>query len=417
MKQQKSLNKQGHKWHTLVLLAITLICSMSTWFSASAVVPQLKELWNISPSTSAWLTIAVQIGFVIGAMLSSLINLSDLLAPRYVIFIGSVGAAVANVLLSIANGVTLGIALRFVTGFFLAGVYPPAFKLMSTWFRKGRGLALGILAAALVLGNGLPHLVNGLGGLDWKVVIFSTSALTVSSGLIALTIKEGPFPFPTAIFNPREAGQVLTNRGVRFATLGYMGHMWELFAMFAWFSTFIKEALINRGIDMGSLAAFATFGVFIAGSLGSWLGGILSNHLGKIRTTILMMAISGSCSILIGLLFGSPIWLVYSVAVVWGAAAVADSAQYSTLVTELANPSYVGTALTLQLAAGFSITVFTIWLIPLLVETIGWHWAFAFLAPGPALGILSMLKLKSLKNENFVGENKNIQATAENSIQ
>jgi len=406
MKGQLSIEQQRARWRTLTLLAITLIFLMSTWFSASAVLPQLKALWKISQGTSAWLTIAVQLGFVIGAVLSSLLNISDIFPVRYVILIGSIGAAFSNALLSTSNGVIMGIALRFATGFFLAGVYPPAFKLMSTWFRKKRGLALGLLVSALVVGNGIPHLVNGLGGLAWKIVIFFTSAMSVIGGLIAMTIKEGPFPFPKATFDPRQAGQALTNRGVRYTTLGYVGYMWELFAMFAWFSAFFSEALTAKRIDLESLAAFATFGVFIAGSLGSWIGGFLSNRLGKINTTILMMAISGSCSILIGQLFDAPISVIYFLALIWGASAVADSAQYSTLVIESANPSYVGTALTLQLAAGFSITAVTIWLIPLLVETIGWHWAFAFLAPGPTLGILSMLKLKSLKNEPLREGNK-----------
>ena len=167
--------KDNHgRWRALALLSVVLILSISTWFSASSVIPQLRELWDLNPTTSAWLTIAVQIGFVCGAIISSLFNLADILAPRHIIFGGAVGAAIANLLLDVAGGPALGIPLRFATGFFVAGVYPPAFKLMSTWFREGRGLALGILAAAIVVGNGLPHLVNGLGGLDWRLVIYAT---------------------------------------------------------------------------------------------------------------------------------------------------------------------------------------------------------------------------------------------------
>src|SRR5215203_6293817 len=192
------------RWRALTLLAATLVLCMSTWFSASAVIPQLRVQWELSDSAAAWLTIAVQLGFVCGALISSLLNLSDVVSPRHVILGGAVGSATVNGLLAIAGGGGVGIALRFATGFFLAAVYPPAFKLISTWFRKGRGVALGILAGSLVVGNAMPHLVNGLGGLNWRLVIYVTSALTLAGGLVAeFAVKEGPFPFPRAIFDPR----------------------------------------------------------------------------------------------------------------------------------------------------------------------------------------------------------------------
>ena len=381
----------------LTVLAITLVLSMSPWFSASAIIPQLRVLWDVSDTAAAWLTIAVQIGFVSGALVSAVLNLSDVVSPRHVILGGSVGAATANALLVVAGGATVGIPLRFATGFFLAGVYPPAFKLISTWFRKGRGTALGILGGGIIAGNAMPHLLNGLGGLDWRVVIYVTSALTLAGGLIAeLAVKEGPYPFPKAIFDPRQAGRVFANRGVRLASFGYFGHMWELFAMYAWFLVFFSEQLISDGVRVGSAAAYATFAVIAIGSLGCWVGGILGDRWGRTKTTATMMAVSGTCSLLIGLLFGSATWLVLLVALIWGFAVVGDSPQFSTMVTELADQAYVGTALTLQLAVGFTVTVATIWLIPFLEDALGWRWAFAFLAPGPLLGVVAMLRLKSL---------------------
>jgi len=371
---------------------------MTTWFSASAVIPQLRGEWNLSDSAAAWLTIAVQLGFVCGALVSSLLNLPDVVSPRHVILGGSIGAAIVNGLLEVAGGASLGIPLRFATGFFLAGVYPPALKLMSTWFRKGRGIALGILVGALTVGSATPHLVNGLGGLDWSVVIYATSALTIAGGLVAgLAVKDGPFPFPRATFDPRQAERVFANRGVRLASFGYFGHMWELYAMWAWFLVFFSDDFVVRGASVGSAAAYATFAVIGIGGLGCWAGGILGDRWGRTRTAALMMGVSGSCAMLIGLLFGTaPAWLVLFVGLVWGFSVVADSAQFSTMVTELTDQAYVGTALTLQLAVGFTLTVATIWLIPVLESAFGWRWAFAFLAPGPALGVLAMLRLKSL---------------------
>jgi MFS family permease len=393
----REVEKSDGRWRALSLLAATLVLSMTTWFSATAVVPQLRAQWELSDATAAWLTIAVQLGFVCGALFSSLLNLSDVVSPRHVILGGAIGAAAANVSLGFAGGAAAGIPLRFLTGFFLAGVYPPALKLMSTWFKKGRGNALGILVGALVVGSAMPHLVNGLGGLDWRVVVYVTSALTLAGGLIAeFAVKEGPFPFPRATFDPRQAGRVFANRGVRLASLGYFGHMWELYAMYAWFLLFFSEGLASRGAPVGSVAAYATFAVIAIGGPGCWVGGILGDRWGRTRTTALMMAVSGTCAILIGLLFEAPGWLVLLVGLVWGFSIVADSAQFSTMVTELADQAYVGTALSLQLALGFTLTVATIWLIPILEDAFGWRWAFAFLAPGPALGLLAMLRLKVL---------------------
>jgi MFS family permease len=298
---------ESGRWRALAVLSFAIVLTMSTWFSAAAVVPQLRAEWDLSPSASAWLTIAVQLGFAAGALASSALNMSDLLAPKYVIVAGSFGAAAANFLMQFAGGVGAGIGLRFATGIFLAGVYPPAMKLMSTWFQRDRGLALGVLIGAMGLGNGMPHLINGLGGLDWHVVILVTSAQAVAGGLIAgLAVREGPYPFPAARFDPSQVWRMFTNRGVRLACFGYFGHMWELFALYAWFLIFFSQALAARGRDVGSSSAFATFAVIAMGAVGAAVGGILADRWGRTRTTALMMVVSGSCSLLIGLFFGSP---------------------------------------------------------------------------------------------------------------
>jgi MFS family permease len=266
---------------------------------------------------------------------------------------------------------------------------------MATWYREGRGTALGILVGALTIGSALPHLVNGLGGLDWRLVIGVTSVLTVAGGMIAARVPDGPYPFPRARFDPRQARRALANRGVQLANLGYLGHMWELYAMWAWFAVFFAAALEARGSDGGSAAAYATFVVIGIGAIGCYVGGLLGDRWGRTNTTAAMMAISGACALSIGLFFGEPTVAVLLVGLIWGFAVVADSAQFSTIVTELADQAYVGTALTLQLALGFTLTVATIWLLPMVEEVVGWRWAFALLAPGPALGIVAMLKLRA----------------------
>jgi MFS family permease len=238
--------------------------------------------------------------------------------------------------------------------------------------------------------------VNALGGLDWRTVIRWTSGLTVAGGLVALAVRDGPFPFPRAVFDHRKAREALADRGVRLASLGYFGHMWELYAMWAWFGVFFAESLQARGAAPGRMAALATFAVIAVGALGCWGGGILGDRWGRTRTTALAMVLSSACCLVSGALFRAAPWLVLTVGLVWGFTVVADSAQFSTMVTELSDQSYVGTALTLQLALGFTLTVATIRLVPLLRTELGWWWAFAALAPGPLLGTIAMLRLRSL---------------------
>jgi MFS family permease len=250
-------------------------------------------------------------------------------------------------------------------------------------------------------------LINGLGGLDWRVAISVTSLQAFVGGVTAgVLITEGPYPFPKAVVDLRQIGVVLTNRGVRLATLGYVGHMWELFAMYAWILLFFIDVLDLHQIALGSTAAFITFAVYAAGGIGSWFGGILADRWGRTNTTILLMAISGSCAVLIGLVHQSSFALTLLISLIWGASITGDSAQFSTIVTETADQSYVGTALTVQLAAGFTMTVVTIWLLPFLQEMFSWRWAFSLLAIGPIIGILAMLRLRSSPESAKIGGGK-----------
>ena len=291
--QNRSSEEDSGRWRALRILAVALVMSMTTWFSASAVIPQLREEWGLGDAAASWLTIAVQLGFVAGALVSSAFSVADVFSPRRVILAGAAGAAVANVVIVAVDGAGAAIPLRFMTGFFLADVYPPALKLMATWFIRGRGSALGILVGALTLGTAMPHLVNGLGGLEWKLVIYVTSLLTLAGGLLVIaSVREGPYRFPQAVFDPRQIRLVFSNRGVRLASLGYFGHMWELYAMWAWFVVFIAGSL-GAG-DGESTAPYITFAVIGIGGLGCWIGGILGDRWGRTKTTALMMIASGS---------------------------------------------------------------------------------------------------------------------------
>ena len=380
------------------MLAVAMVLSMATWFSASAVLPQLRDEWGLSTTAASWLTIAVQLGFVAGAVVSAVANLADIVAPRRLILAGSLVAATANLGLLTVSGGAGAVALRLATGVALAAVYPPALKAMSTWFRTGRGTALGIMVGALTLGSALPHLVNGVGGVSWEAVIVTTSLLTVAGGLLAgFVFHDGPFGFPPAVFDPRQVGRLSRDRAVRLTSIGYFGHMWELYAMWAWFAAFATDALRSHGVvDPARIASLLTFAVIGAGAIGCYTGGVLGDRWGRTRLTASAMAVSGSCALVIGVLREGPLLLLVAVALVWGLTVVADSAQFSTIVTEVADQAYVGTAVTMQLAVGFVLTIATIWLVPVIRDGSSWFWAFALLVPGPVIGVVAMLRLKSL---------------------
>jgi MFS family permease len=379
----------------LVLLALAMLLAMTTWFSATAVLPQLRTAWALTAVQASFLTIAVQVGFAAGALVSAFFNLADVIAARTLMLLGTLGAATVNLLLIGANSAGPAIGLRFLTGVFLAGVYPPGLKAMSTWFRAGRGTALGVMVGSLTLGSAAPEFLNGIGGAHWHTVIAATSVMTVLGGLTARYLaSDGPFPFPKAVFDPRQAASVMRNRAVRLAVAGYFGHQWELYAMWAWIFAFSRAVLAAHGmVNPTRDAAFAAAAIIGSGAAGCWVGGILGDRWGRARLTRLAMALSGMCCVLIGPAARLGAAPVIALAVFWGFWVVADSAQFSAIVTETSEQRYAGTALTVQLAAGYTLTVVTIWLIPVVQHAVGWTWAFAVLAPGPLLGAVAMTKL------------------------
>ncbi|MEM9606975.1 MAG: MFS transporter [Actinomycetota bacterium] len=375
----------------LVVLATAMVLAMSTWFSAAAVLPALRERWQLTDGQAPWLTIAVQIGFVVGAVVLAVTNLSDRIPPRRLVLVGGAGAAAANLGLLAVESFGPAVTLRVVTGAFLAGVYGPAVTSVCSWYVRGRGTAVGIMVGALTLGSALPHLVNGIGGADHRVVLATTSALTLLGGLLAeLGTGDGPHRSTRAPFDPRAIGAVLRDRRYRLAVGGYLGHMWELYAMWTWFAVFAADVV--EDVRIASLWTFAVIGI---GAVGSWVAGLIGDHRGRTESAALSMIVSGSVAAVIGFLVDAPTALVVAVSLVWGFWVVADSAQFSTIVTELVPRERIGTAVTVQLAAGFVLSVTTIWLVPELRDALGWWAAFLLLAPGPALGTWAMARLRS----------------------
>lgn len=382
----------------LALVCLALVGSLATWFSAAAILPDLAREWQLSPTVLPWMTNAVQIGFVLGALGASLFNIPDRVPLNRLMAGSALLAAISNGLLLLDPG-PAAIGLRLVTGIALAGIYPSAIKLMATWFERGRGMVLGLLIGALTLGSSLPHLVRaGTGQFDWRFVVIATSLSSLAAAAIFLCIaREGPSPFARgAKLNPGAIGTILRDRAVFLANLGYFGHMWELYAMWGWFLAFARAAGEVHSSGLGAGASLLTFCVVAAGVPGCIAGGFLSDRLGRTMTCAMMMALSAACAMTIGFAFDGPIWLFVAIAVVWGFSIIGDSAQFSAAITELTDRSYVGTALALQMGLGFAVTVIAIWLTPILAGLVGWRWVFLFLAPGPLIGIAAMLLLRRL---------------------
>ncbi len=379
----------------LIYIAGSQLLALTLWFSASAVAPQLEELWMLSRGQTAGLTLAVQVGFVVGALALAVSNLADTLASRTLFTAAAViGAGVNLGLLALGEGDFLwALVLRFLTGAALAGVYPAGLKVMAGWFREGRGLALGVLVGALTVGSAGPHLIRGL-GFEWRGVVGGASLLALISALLMWTrLEDGPYETARQRFSFKQVGAVVGNRGFRLSTYGYLGHMWELYAMWTWTAAFLAAAAEEAGRSDGFVPT-ATFFIIAVGGLGAWSFGRWADRYGRTRLAGLSMLISGLAGLATPLVYGRSPVIVVALFLVWGYAVVADSAQFSTMVTETSDHETRGTALALQTALGFLLTLVTIRGVPLLADAWGWQWAFPILAVGPAAGIAAMVALK-----------------------
>jgi MFS family permease len=375
---------------------------MAPSFSAAAVAPVLREEWATTGLELPLLTVVVQVGFAFGALGLAALGAPDVIPGPRLFAAGALLAAIANLGFGLlATDPASALPFRVVTGAALAAVYPVGMKLAAGWFRRERGLAIGVVNGALTVGVALPFLFRGVGayaGLDWRPVVVLASVAAATGALVVWRIgRPGPFDIPAPRFSPSIAAAAFREPSVRLANIGYLGHMWELFAMWTWVPLFLLASFAAAGVVDPGLASLVAFAAVASGGIGSVAAGAIADRVGRTTTTIVAMAVSGSSAIVAGLLFGSPIPVIVAIAVVWGLSVVADSAQFSSAVSELAPPGTAGSALSVQVAVGFLLTGVTILGIGLLdpTDATGWRIAWLILAAGPAVGIVAMWRLRS----------------------
>jgi len=383
---------------SIAIIAIGQVAAMTLWFSATAIIPALRLEYDLSATTASLFTSAVQLGFVTGTLISAFWGLADRFDTRRLFMWSALTASGVNGLILFIDPVSFPvIILRFITGMCMAGIYPVGMKLAATWAKGNMGMLLGLLVGALTLGSAAPHLFNVLGGVDWRLTLAIGSIAALFAAFIIRFASVGPAHTKSPPFSPGLALQAVTSPALRWANLGYLGHMWELYAMWAWIGLFLNASFIlslDNKADAALMAGYVTFATIAIGAISAFFCGILADRLGRTFITMAAMAISGTCALFIGFLFGGNPALLIVVCLIWGIAVIGDSAQFSASVAELAEPSIIGTMLTVQTSMGFMLTLFTIHLVPYLVDQVGWAYAFCFLAIGPYFGVYAMWRLR-----------------------
>ena len=382
---------------SLAVIALCQVLALSVWFAGAAALPALSQTIALSPIRAAALSSAVQLGFVFGAITSAFVGLADRYDARRVFALGAAAAgALSLITLLLPPGSAAMIVARVGVGAALALVYPVGMKLAASWARGDAGLLIGLLVGALTLGSAAPHLAPVLtDGLDWRAPFALSGAAALLSAVLIGFSRVGPAFRTAPRFQPRAALAALRDPALLRVNLGYLGHMWELYAFWAWVGVFLTAWIGARALELPVPVGGYTFAIVAVGAPSALGAGWLADRLGRTTVTSLAMALSGACAVGAGLAWNAPPVVMAMLLLVYGVTVIADSAQFSAAAAELAPADRAGSILTLQTALGFALTLVTVQLLPLWADVVGWRWAFAPLALGPALGVWAMLSLRA----------------------
>lgn len=378
--------------HILPLIVLAQFAGTSLWFAGNAVLSDLVDEWqeagvaNISDNARSYLTSVVQLGFIFGTLLSAFLNIVDRFRPTQIFFISAVVGAILNAIIPLWRSLVGLILFRFGTGIAMAGIYPVGMKVAADWFEAGLGRALGFLVGALAVGSATPFLLNQIPQ-PWEYLLWETSGLAILGGLaVGWFVPEGPHRKPGMKLDPSIVWTLFEETKFRGASSGYFGHMWELYAFWTWCPVVWKAYLDNKNVEWDESAI--TFAVLAIGGLGCIVGGFLSATYGSAAVAFVSLSVSGMFCLLSPALYLAPPPVMLIAYLLWGAAVVADSPQFSSLVATTAPASNKGTALTIVNSIGFALTIGSIQLlggIPILEQ-----YLFLLLAPGPIFGLWAM---------------------------
>ncbi|WBU53026.1 MFS transporter [Paracoccus sp. SCSIO 75233] len=377
----------------LAVLCFVVVCGMSPWFATAAVLSDMAQEGGFGPGRQALLTAGVQAGFVVGALISAGLGLSDRFDPRGVMACAALmNALVTAGLFAVPLGSDAAIALRVAAGAGFAGIYPPAMKIAVGWSVRDRGFLVGLLVGALTLGSAMPYLFAWMGGTAWRPVVAAASIASLLAAAGSFMLRLGPYHARASTFSARSIVLMWTDRRIRSATGGYLGHMWELYAMWGWIGAAAAVGFARR-LPEDQAKSLAAMTAFLAIAIGAMLcapAGRLADRIGKAPVSAGAMLGSGSMALATALSFGGPVWLSMLVILIWGAMVIPDSAQFSAMIADAAPPEVAGSLMTMQTALGFGLTIFTVQATPVLAGWLGWPVALALMAIGPALGIAAL---------------------------
>ncbi|GAB3219195.1 MFS transporter [Algoriphagus aestuariicola] len=379
--------------YILPTIVIAQFFCTSLWFAGNSIIADLGKELELDQGFLAHLTSSIQLGFIAGTLVFAVFTIADRFSPSLVFFLSAIFAGLFNL------GITLDgigpaeiLAFRFLTGFFLAGIYPVGMKIASDYYQAGLGKSLGFLVGALVMGTAFPHLLKYLTlGLPWKFVMYGTSVLSLIGGMgIWFFVPDGPFHKSGQGIKLTAFMRGFRNRDFRAFAFGYFGHMWELYAFWAFVPVMLST--YNRSYpELGLNVPLYAFLIIASGAFACILGGVLSQYFGAKKIARLSLLISCICCLVspIFLLSSSPV-LFLTFLFVWGLSVIADSPLFSTLVATHAPAESRGSSLTIVNCIGFSITIVSIQAINLLSSRMGFQYLYLLLAIGPLLGLLAL---------------------------
>ncbi len=388
----------SNKNKILSIILLSQFCCTSLWFAGNGVMEVIIENFNLKKSALGFLTSAVQLGFISGTFLFAFYTISDRFSPSKVFFYSALASAVFNILIVLQfNTLPTLLVFRFLTGFFLAGIYPVGMKIAADYFEKGLGKSLGLLVGALVLGTALPHLLKSINAFpSWEFVIYVTSGLSTLGGVFIYSfVPNGPYRKPALKFDFAVIYNVFKHSNFRIAAFGYFGHMWELYGFWTFLPVVLK-AYKGFHKDLNFDISLISFLVISVGALGCVLSGYLSQKFTVKKVAISALLVSGLCCILSPLFFVIELHVIsFTFLLIWGMAVIADSPLFSTLVAQNAQAEVKGTALTIVNSIGFAVTILSIQLLNSFESKIDLKFLYLVLAIGPVFGLIHLLKKNS----------------------